>query len=246
MASNSSSANNGNEAGANQLPPVPPTSTALGGGATNGGPDDAATSSGSASDMNTIPEPTTASQPSFPGFLHVQDDHQDVTIDLQTGVVTYRPLEGRNRHRDPFCDLPHLLGRQDIESQRNLYALLLLAGPGNWHNTVQLYNYLFHRTSDIITHDGTLVTPAPPMPALATKAGIKVMLEDQDFYPIDQAGVFIYMNGLKAMNKPFIGQGRQQGMRYELGDVIAMLRGWYVEAGIQIARNPGVEQGGTQ
>lgn len=207
MASNPGSANNsGNEAGANQLPPLPPTSSASDSGATNGGPDNAATISGFASDINTASGPSSASRPFLPGFFHVQDDHQDIIL--------------------------HLLGRQDIESQRNLYALLLLAGPGNWDNTVQLYNYLFHRTSDVITHDGQMVTPAPQMPALATEAGFKTMLEEQDFYPIDQAGVFAYMNELNTMNKPFIGQGRQQGMRYGLWDVIAMLQGWYVEAGI--------------
>lgn len=169
-----------------------------------------------------------------------------MTIDLQTGVATYRPLMGRDRHRDPLCDLPHLVDRQDIESQRILYAFLLLAGPGNWGNTVQFYNYLFHRTSDIITYDGHLVTPAPPIPPLATEASIKAMLEEQDFYPIDKAGLFEYMNELIASNKPFIGQGRQQGMRYELEDVIDMLRNWIEDAGIQIARPPGDVEGDTQ
>ncbi len=246
MASNPGSANNGgNETGANRLAPVLPTSSASGSWATNGRSDNAATASGSDSAIDTSSGSTNTARPSFPGFLHVQDDLQDMTIDLQTGAATYRPLPRRNRHRDPLCDLPHLVDRQDLESQRLLYAFLLIAGPGDWGNTVQLYNYLFHRTSDVITHDGQLVTPAPPMPALATEAGIKAMLEEQDLYPIDREGVFEYMTDLNALNKPFIGQGRQQGMRYELKDVIVMLQGWILEAGIQIVPAPGTSQGVT-
>jgi hypothetical protein len=248
MASNEGPANNaGNEAGANRLPAVPPTSPASDSRVTNGRPDNAPTTSSSESDINTNSEPTSAShRPLLPGFLNVQDEHQDMTIDLQTGVATYQPLTGRDRHRDPLCDLPHLVDRQDIESQRILYAFLLLAGPGDWGNTVQLYNYLFHRTSDVVTHDGQLVTPAPPIPAMATEASIKAMLEQQDLYPIDKEGLFEYMDKLTALNKPFIGQGRQQGMRYELDEVIDMLRDWIEEAGVLIVRNPGVVQGGTR
>jgi len=248
MASNQGSANNaGNEAGDNRLPPVPPTSPASDSRASNGRPDNGATISGTESNINTNSEPTSAShRPFLPGFPNVQDQHRDVTIDLQTGVATYQPLPRRNRHRDPLCDLPHLAGRQDVEAQRILYAFLLLAGPGDWESLVQIYNHLFHRISDVITYDGYLVTPAPPTPALATEASIKAMLEEQDLYPIDKEGLFEYMDQLTALPKPFIGQGRQQGMRYELEEVIDMLRDWIEEAGIQIVRNPGIVQGGTQ
>jgi len=248
MASNEGPANNaGNEAGANRLPAVPPTTPASNNRATNGRPDSGMAIPGPASDIDIHSGVTSASRPSIlPEILRVQDEHQDMTIDLQTGVTTYRPLLNRDRHRDPLCDLPHLVDRQDIESQRILYAFLLLAGPGDWGNTVQLYNYLFHRTSDVFTHDGQLVTPAPPIPAMATEASIKAMLEEQDLYPIDKEGLFEYMDELTALNKPFIGQGRQQGMRYELDEVIGMLRDWIEEAGVLIVRNPGVVQGGTR
>ncbi len=248
MASNEGPANNaGNEAGANRLPAVAPTTPASNNRATNGGPDSGMTIPGSGSDIDIHSGVTSASRPSvLPGMLRVQDEHQDMTIDLETGVATYRPLLNRDRHRDRLCDLPHLVDRQDVESQRILYAFLLLAGPGDWGNTVQLYNYLFHRTSDVVTHDGQLVTPALLIPAMATEASIKAMLEEQDLYPTDKEGLFEYMDELTALNKPFIGQGRQQGMRYELDEVIDMLRDWIEEAGIQIVRNPGIVQGGTQ
>lgn len=242
MASNQPSANKAiNETGPNSQASIPPVLPASDTRATNGKPDNGATILGPTTDIDTNPGPTSASRPSFlSGLLHIQDEHQDTAIDLQTGVATSRPFTGPDRHRDSLCDLPHLVERQDVESQRIHYAFLLLAGPGDWGNTVQFYNYLFHRTSDIITYDGHLVAPAPPTPPLATEASIKAMLEEQDLYPIDEKDLFGYMDELFELERPFMGQGRQQGMRFELVEVFGILRDWIEEAGIQMARTSGM------
>ena len=127
-------------------------------------------------------------------YMHYQDANQNATTNLDTGITTYTPYPDADRHRDPLCDLPYLSGRQDLPSQRLLYLFLLIAGPGHWGSTVPIYKHLFHRTSDIITFDGKLVTPAPPLPPVATEADLKQMLAEQSLYPTAKEDVFKWMD----------------------------------------------------
>ena len=173
--------------------------------------------------------------------MHYQDANQNATTNLDTGITTYIPYPDADRHRDPLCDLPYLSGGQDLPFQRLLYLFLLIAGPGHWGSTVPIYNHLFHRTSDVITFDGKLVTPAPPLPLLATEADLKRMLAEQSLYPTDHEGVVSWMNETRQQRVDFIGQGRQRGMIYRLDEVIDMLCDWIEEAGIQLVRDRGSE-----
>ena len=175
-------------------------------------------------------------------YMHYQTTDQNATTNLETGTTTYTPYFDSERHRDPLCDLPYLSSRQDLPSQRLLCLFLLIAGPSYWGSTVPIYNHLFHRTSDIITFDGRLVTPAPKLAPLATEADLKRMLAEQSFYPTDKEGVADWMDDARQQHAEFIGQGRQRGMVYQVNEVIDMLRDWIEEAGIRLVRDRGSAQ----
>lgn len=177
-------------------------------------------------------------------YTHYQTADQDATTNLDTGITTYTPYPGADRHRDPLCDLPYLSGLQDLPSQRLLYLFLLIAGPGHRGSTVPIVNHLFHRTSDIITFDGKLVMPAPALPPQATEADLKRMLVEQNLYPTDSEGISKWIDETRQQRVAFIGQGRQRGMIYRLDEVLDMLQAWIEEAGIQLVRDRGSEQSG--
>ena len=89
------------------------------------------------------------------------------------------------------------------------------------------------------------MTPAPPLPPLATEAELKSLRVQQNLYPIDRQGTWRKMDELHDEDVPFKGQGRQKGMRYELEEVLDMLRGWIEDSGVQLMMNPGEAEGGT-
>ena len=90
-----------------------------------------------------------------------------------------------------------------------------------------------------------MLIPAPPLPTLATEADLRRIFVEQDLFPTDRENGGDYLQQLRELNAPFIGQGRQRGMRYELEEVLEMLRGWIEEAGIQLVRNRESENDGT-
>lgn len=158
---------------------------------------------------------------------------------MLAGRTIYHPYTGQDRHRDPLCDLPHLVYGSDLASLRLLYLFLLIAGPGHWGSRVQIYNHLFQRTSEVVACDDRLVTPAPPLPAAATEVDFRRMLDEQDTHSNDRVGVWDFVSELRDMMAPFAGQGAEQGMRYGLEEGLDMLRGWIADAGIQLVRGSG-------
>ncbi len=193
MASNRYSANDAeDEAGRNKLSLVWPTSSVSDSRAANGRVGNAAT----------IPVFQAHPDDSFPLNLCMSR----TGIVIQISICKYVKLSTSLFQLETAIAI--LPDRQDVVSQRILYTFLLTAGPGDWENPVQIYNHLFHKTSDLITYDGHLVTPAPSTPALATEASIKAMMEEQDLYPIDKEGVFKYMDELTTLPKPFIDRSR--------------------------------------
>lgn len=236
MASDQDAAGDGtNGAGTDRQPPVPPTIPIVNHGVDSEDSENVASDTHSrpddANDSGSLPP---SNQALFETHLTVQDTHQNARIDLQTGDITYTPYTTKNRHMDSLCDLPFLLGRQEVGFQRLLYTFLLLVSSHDWAFIVRTFNHLFHRTSDVITHNGQLVTIAPSLPPLATEESLRTMMRVQDLYPTDPEGSLDYVGELAMQHAPFIGQGRQAGVRYQLREVIWMLRGWITDAGIEL------------
>ncbi|MCJ1231287.1 hypothetical protein MMC12_007964 [Toensbergia leucococca] len=177
------------------------------------------------------PPPDAAGAPSAAG-----SSHRDALVATGPGLSFMRSLIlQRGFHADPLCDLPHLPNRQDRESQLALYTFLLVADNYQWSSTVQMINYLFHRSSEFIVLSLGITLPAHQLGPSPTEMELRVV--SQTLFPTGREAMSARFEELSDMEEPFLGQGVQRGRRFSVEELLLWLRNLADEAGIQLVRN---------
>lgn len=165
--------------------------------------------------------------PSAPGMLNIGPGHYVNSSDL-FGVF---PTDG-------MCALPYFWGSQDRYSQMCLY-LFFLRCPINfsqrWETTVQMFNYLFHRTCGwTIPKLNTVLEARKLEEPPATEEGVRQLFETQTLFPTDERGMIARYKQLEGNGKCFQDWSPIITCTWTLHNVLFMMLGWADDAGIKL------------